>query len=113
VHWGNDSSFLSEHHFRYLFKSGQFFFKFTEFWGEKVAEKLWEDLATVCVVNIEYNSLLPAGRKFCKITQNRPNKKLNARENLAAVRPPILDKNGRKKHRVKNLNFPMIYYWLV
>jgi hypothetical protein len=41
-------------------------------------------------------TLLPAGRKFCKITQNRPNKKMIGRENLAAVRPPILDKSGRK-----------------
>jgi hypothetical protein len=40
--------------------------------------------------------LLPAGRKFCKITKNRPNKKLIGWKNLAAVRPSILDKSGRK-----------------
>jgi hypothetical protein len=42
-------------------------------------------------------ALLQAGRKFCKITKNRPNKKLIGRENLAAVQPPILDKSGREK----------------
>jgi len=41
-------------------------------------------------------SLLPAGRKFCKITQNRPQKKAGGREKLAAVRPPIFAKSGRK-----------------
>jgi hypothetical protein len=47
-----------------------------------------------------WTSLLPAGRKFCKITQNRPNKRMICRENLAAVRPPIFlqkrPKTGRK-----------------
>jgi hypothetical protein len=33
--------------------------------------------------------LLPAGRKFCKITQNRPSK-------LATIWPPCLGKSGRK-----------------
>jgi hypothetical protein len=41
-------------------------------------------------------ALLPAGRKFCKLTQNWPNKKMIGRENWAAVRPQILDKSGRK-----------------
>jgi hypothetical protein len=41
-------------------------------------------------------SLLPAGRKFCKITQNRPKKESNWQGKLAAVRPPFLDKSGRK-----------------
>jgi hypothetical protein len=35
------------------------------------------------------------------MTQNRPNKKMIGRENLPAVRPPILDKSGRKP--AKNL----------
>jgi hypothetical protein len=40
--------------------------------------------------------LLPAGRKFCKITQNRPKKEIGWPGKMAAVRPPILDKSGRK-----------------
>jgi hypothetical protein len=47
-------------------------------------------------VNRGKQPLLPAGRKFCKITQNRPLKKVLGRENLTAVRPPFLDKSGRK-----------------
>jgi len=39
---------------------------------------------------------LPAGLKFCKITQNRPRKKVGDREKSAAVRPPIFAKKGRK-----------------
>jgi hypothetical protein len=41
-------------------------------------------------------ALLPAGRKFCKITQIRPKKENEWPGKLAAVRPPILDKSGRK-----------------
>jgi hypothetical protein len=42
-------------------------------------------------------TLLPVGQKFGQITQNQPNKKMIGRENLAAVRPPILDKSGPRK----------------
>jgi hypothetical protein len=42
-------------------------------------------------------TLLPAGRKFCKITQNRPKKENEWPGKLAAVQPPpILNKNGQK-----------------
>jgi hypothetical protein len=40
--------------------------------------------------------MLPAGRKFCKITKNRPKKENDWPGKLAAVRLPILDKSGRK-----------------
>jgi hypothetical protein len=39
---------------------------------------------------------LPASRKFCKITQNRPKKESDGPGKLTAVRPPFLDKSGRK-----------------
>jgi hypothetical protein len=41
-------------------------------------------------------TLLPAGRKFCKITQNRPKKEDGWPGKFAAVRPPFFDKSGRK-----------------
>jgi hypothetical protein len=56
-----------------------------------------------------FKSLLPAGRKFCKITQNRPKKEIDWPGKKAAVRPPILDKSGRKpaeKNILKNNGFP-------
>jgi hypothetical protein len=42
------------------------------------------------------NPLLSAGRKFCKITQNRPKKEIGWPGKMATVRPPILDKSYRK-----------------
>jgi hypothetical protein len=40
--------------------------------------------------------LLPAGRKFSKITQKRPKKESDRPEKLAAVRPPFFDETGVK-----------------
>jgi hypothetical protein len=57
-------------------------------------------------------TLLPTGQKFGQITQTRMNKKMIGRENLAAIRPPLLDKSGPKKYCMKNMNFPMVY-WLL
>jgi hypothetical protein len=42
------------------------------------------------------NGPLPAGRKFCKTTQNRPKKERDWPGKLALVRPPFYDKRGRK-----------------
>jgi hypothetical protein len=41
-------------------------------------------------------SLLPAGRKFCKITKPAP-EKIVGREKLAAVWPPFLARSGLKQ----------------
>jgi len=55
---------------------------------------------------------LPAGQKFCKITQNRSPKKVGDREKLASVQPPIFAKSGRKAvaKLVKNLIRTMIFW---
>jgi hypothetical protein len=47
-------------------------------------------------------SLLPAGPKFCKITQNRPKKESDWPGKFAAVRPPFFDKSSRKQAK-KNI----------
>jgi hypothetical protein len=42
-------------------------------------------------------TLLPAGQKFCKLTQNRPNKKRLAGKIWRPYGRRFLDKSGRKK----------------
>jgi hypothetical protein len=39
---------------------------------------------------------LPAGRKFSKVTQNRPKKERDWQGKWAAEQPPFFDKSGRK-----------------
>jgi hypothetical protein len=50
---------------------------------------------------------MPAGRKFCKITQTRPKKERYWPGKLAVVQPPFFDKSGRKpaekKYFMKNM----------
>jgi hypothetical protein len=59
------------------------------------------------LTSLPLRPLLPAGRKFCKITENRPKKANKWPGKLAAVRPPILDESGRKKYIMKNMFFCM------
>jgi hypothetical protein len=70
---------------------------------------MYYSLFTEITKSFGSGTLLPAGRKFCKITQNRSQKKIVGREKLAAVRLPFLAKSGRKtgrkKYLMKNIYF--------
>jgi hypothetical protein len=55
----------------------------------------WELYFGIAVT--KFLALLPDGRIFGQITQNRPQEKFLGRENLVAGQWPILSKSGRKE----------------
>jgi hypothetical protein len=48
------------------------------------------------ILHCPLEKFIVASRPKIRPNNTKPNKKIIGRENLAAVRPPILDKSGRK-----------------